>query len=284
MAREAGALSVLPGALMSAAALRALRGDLSIARSMAAEAEAIARVIGKPIGRYAFLAIAAWHGREAEVTHLIAASMDEMIDRGQGEWLSAAEWASAVLYNGLGRYQEALVVAERASEQQLELRWATWSIAELIEAAVRAGKPARAEPALRRLSERARASESDWALGIEARSRALLSDGDAADRLYGEAVERLGRTHIRAELARAHLLYGEWLRRERRRVEPRTRCYRRWAWTGLPSVPGVSCRRPAKRSASAPSKRGTTSPRTRSRSPGWRARDARTPRSAASCS
>ena len=144
-----------------------------------------------------------------------------MIDRGEGEWLSAAEWASAVLYNGLGRYHEALVVAERASEQHLELGWATWSIAELIEAAVRAGKPERAAPALRRLSERARASGSDWALGIEARSRALLSDGDAADRLYGEAVERLGRTHIRAELARAHLLYGEWLRRERRRVDAR---------------------------------------------------------------
>src|SRR5580698_9497137 len=99
--------------------------------------------------------------------------------------------------------------------------WATWSIAELIEAAVRAGTPDRAMPAMRRLSERARASGTEWALGIEARSRALLSDGDAADRLYSEAVERLSRTRIRAELARAHLLYGEWLRRERRRVDAR---------------------------------------------------------------
>ncbi len=221
VAREAGALSLLPVALTSAATLRVLAGDISAARLMAAEAEGIARVIGKPAGRYAALAIAAWRGREAEVTHLIGASMDEMIDRGEGEWLSAAEWASAVLNNGLGRYQQAFVVAERASEQDLELGWAIWSIAELVEAAVRAGKPERAAPALLRLSEQARASESEWALGIDARSRALLSNGEDADRLYGEAVERLGRTHIRAELARAHLLYGEWLRREGRRVDAR---------------------------------------------------------------
>ena len=221
IAREAGALDVLPVALMSAAALRVLAGDSLSACSMASEAEAIARVVGKPIGRYASLSIAAWCGREREVTHLIATSMDEMIDRGEGSWLSASEWASAVLYNGLGRYNEALVVAERACEQHREFGWATWSMAELVEAAVRAGKPERATPTLRRLSERARASGSDWALGIEARSRALLSDGDAADRLYGEAIERLRRTRIRAELARTHLLYGEWLRRERRRVEAR---------------------------------------------------------------
>ena len=221
VAREAGALSTLPLALMSAAALRVLAGELSVARSMAAEAEAIARAIGKPVGRHASLAIAAWHGREAEVTHLIAASIDDAIDRGEGEWLSAAEWASAVLYNGLGRYHEALVVAERACEQQLELGWATWSLAELIEAAARAGKPERAALALRRLSERTRASGSEWSLGVEARSRALLSGGDAAEHLYAEAVERLGRTRIRAELARAHLLYGEWLRREHRRVDAR---------------------------------------------------------------
>ena len=221
VARAAGALGVLPVALMSAATLRVLAGELSLARSMAEEAEAIARATRKPVGRYAVLATGAWHGREAEVTNLISASMDEMIDRGEGQWLSAAEWASAVLYNGLGRYHEALVVAERACQQELELGWATWSLAELIEAAVRDGEPERAAPALRRLSERARASGSDWALGIEARSRAMLSDGDTADRLYREAVERLGRTHVRAELARAHLLYGEWLRRERRRVDAR---------------------------------------------------------------
>ena len=221
MAREAGALSVLPVALRSAATLQVLVGNLAGARLMAAEAESTARVIGKPIGPYASLAIAAWRGREAEVTHLIAESMDEMVDRGEGQWLSAAEWASAVLYNGLGRYHEALAVAERASEQQLEMGWATWSIAELIEAAVRVGDPDCAVPTLRRLTERAHASGSDWALGIEARSRALLSDGDAADDLYREAIERLARTHIRAELARAHLLYGEWLRRERRRMDAR---------------------------------------------------------------
>lgn len=221
IAREAGALNVLPLALTSAAMLRVLAGDFSVARSMASEAEAIARVVGRPIGRYASLSIAAWCGREAEVTQLIAASMDDMIDRGEGRWLSASEWASAVLHNGLGRYSEALLVAERVGEQHREFGWPTWSLAELVEAAVRAGKPERGTPALRRLSERARAGGSSWALGLEARSRALLSDGDAADRLYCEAIERLRRTRIRTELARAHLLYGEWLRRERRRVEAR---------------------------------------------------------------
>ncbi len=220
-ARETGALSVLPVALQSAATIQVLVGNIATARATADEAEAIARVIGKPVGRYAPLAIAAWNGRETEVSHLIAASMDEMIDRGEGRWLSAAEWASAVLYNGLGRYHEASVVAERASEQRLELGWPTWSIAELIEASARLGHPERAALALQRLSERAHSSGSDWALGIEARSRALLSDGDAADRLYREAIERLDRTRIRAELARAHLLYGEWLRREHRRVDAR---------------------------------------------------------------
>jgi DNA-binding CsgD family transcriptional regulator len=220
-ARDAGALGVLPDALLSAATLRLLEGNINEARATVGEAEAIARVIGKPVARYGSLSIAAWNGCEAEVTRLISASMDEMIDRGEGEWLSAAEWASAVLYNGLGRYHEAFVVAKRASEQQLELGWATWSIAELIEASARLGKRENAVPALRRLGERAQVSGSDWARGIEARSRALLSDGDAADRLYRVAIERLGRTRVRAELARAHLVYGEWLRRERRRVDAR---------------------------------------------------------------
>jgi DNA-binding CsgD family transcriptional regulator len=220
-ARAAGELAVLPTGLLWGAALRVFTGDLGLARSMAQEAEAIAGTVGRPSRRYGSLAIAAWQGREAEVTDLIAAGMDDMVDRGEGEWLTAAEWASAVLYNGLGRYQEALAVAQRTNEQHLELGWATWSTAELIEAAARTGQPERAASALARLSERAQASGSDWALGIEARSRALLSDGPAADRLYAEAIERLGRTGVHAELARAHLLYGEWLRRERRRVDAR---------------------------------------------------------------
>jgi DNA-binding CsgD family transcriptional regulator len=144
-----------------------------------------------------------------------------MMARGEGQWQTTAAWATAVLCNGVGRYDQALTAAERASENPHELGLATWSLAELIEAAVRTGVPERAAGALRRLSERAGAAATDWALGIEARSRALLSDERPAERLYLEAIQRLGRTRIRAELARAHLLYGEWLRRRNRRVDAR---------------------------------------------------------------
>jgi DNA-binding CsgD family transcriptional regulator len=133
-----------------------------------------------------------------------------------------SHWASAVLYNGLGRYEEALGAAEQASEHAEELAFHNCGLAELIVAAVRSGNRERAAAALQRLEAITRASGTDWALGIEARSRALLSDdAEAAERLYREAIERLGRTRIRVELARAHLLYGEWLRRERRRIDAR---------------------------------------------------------------
>ena len=152
---------------------------------------------------------------------LIAGVTAEMATRGEGQWLTAAHWATAVLCNGLGRYDEALDAAGRGAAYPDELGLATWSMAELIEAAARTGAPGRAGTALRRLAETTRASGTDWALGTEARARALLSRGEAAERLYREAIERLGRTRVRAELARAHLLYGEWLRRQNRRVDAR---------------------------------------------------------------
>ncbi len=135
--------------------------------------------------------------------------------------LTAAHWASALLSNGLGRYDDALAAAEQGGEYPDELGLATWSMVELIEAAVRSGCPERAAGALRRVRAAASASGTDWALGIQARSGALLSDGAAAEQLYREAIARLGRTPVRAELARAHLLYGEWLRRQGRRVDAR---------------------------------------------------------------
>jgi DNA-binding CsgD family transcriptional regulator len=144
-----------------------------------------------------------------------------MVACGEGRWLTAAAWATAVLYNGLSRYDQALAAAEQGSEYPCELGLATWSLVELTEAAVRAGLPERAAGALRQLSEATSAAATDWALGIEARSKALLSDGELAERLYLEAIRRLGQTRIRAELARAHLLYGEWLRRQNRRVDAR---------------------------------------------------------------
>jgi DNA-binding CsgD family transcriptional regulator len=125
-----------------------------------------------------------------------------------------------VLYNGLGRYEKALAAAEQASEQPQEL-WSTFILPELIEAAVRTGQPARAAEALDLLVETTRAAGTDWALGIEARSRALLGSGQAAEDLYREAIERLGRAGLRVEQARTHLLYGEWLRRQSRRRDAR---------------------------------------------------------------
>jgi len=147
--------------------------------------------------------------------------MKEGLLRGDGVGLTAIAWARAQLYNSLGRYDEALAAAEHASEYPRELFLSTWGLVELIEAAVRSGKPTRAADALQRLSESTRAAGTDWALGIETRSRALLSDGDFAEPLYREAIDRLGRTRVRTSLARAHLLYGEWLRREQRRTDAR---------------------------------------------------------------
>ena len=125
-----------------------------------------------------------------------------------------------MLYNGLGRHEEALAAAERAGEHH-DIGFSDWSLAELILAAVRCGKPERAAGALEQFAAKARDSGSDWALGIAARSRALLSEGEAAEDCYRESIDRLGRTRIRVELARSHLLYGEWLRHERRRGEAR---------------------------------------------------------------
>jgi len=141
--------------------------------------------------------------------------------RGEGIGISAIDWAEAVLYNGLGRYEEALAPALRAAERTQDLTPSNWVMAELIEAAVRAGTPELAAETRLRLMQTTRASGTDWALGIAARSEALLVEGQRAEELYVYAIERLGRTRIRADLARAHLLYGEWLRRERRRLDAR---------------------------------------------------------------
>jgi DNA-binding CsgD family transcriptional regulator len=165
--------------------------------------------------------LAGWRGREAEASELIEASMKEVVARGEGLGLTVVQWASAVLYNGLGRSEEALAAAQRAGEDPHEQLFSTWAAVELIEAATRSGLPEHAASALERLLPSTRASGTDWALGIEARSRALIGEGEAAERLYREAIDRLSRTRMRVELARAHLLYGEWLRRENRRIDAR---------------------------------------------------------------
>jgi tetratricopeptide (TPR) repeat protein len=221
LAREAGALAVLPVALRLGAGIQLLAGEFAAAASVAAEAEAVARATGSPVGPYGRLMLAAWRGQDAETRQLIAATTTQMTARGEGHWLIAAHWATAVLGNGLCRYDEALAAAEQGSEYPDELGLAAWSAVELIEAAARTGQPERGKGALGRLEQVTGAAGTDWALGIEARSRALLSDDESAERLYREAIERLGGTRVRVELARAHLLYGEWLRRENRRVDAR---------------------------------------------------------------
>jgi DNA-binding CsgD family transcriptional regulator len=152
---------------------------------------------------------------------LAEARRQDVVRRGEGIWLAATDWGSAVRYNGLGRYEEALAAAERAAGEPRGLGTPMWLLSDLIEAAVRSGNPERAAGALERLTEIAEANGTDWALGFLARARALLTEGDAAEPLYREALERLGRTRIRVALARTMLVYGEWLRRENRRVDAR---------------------------------------------------------------
>jgi DNA-binding CsgD family transcriptional regulator len=220
LARNAGALNVLPIALISRMGVQLWTGDLAAAASLNHEVEAVTDVTGSHLAPYGALGLAAFRGREAEASRLIETSLQGVVARGEGQGLGLIDWTSAVLYNAVGRYEDALETAERAGEHTEELPFA-WGLVELIEAAARSGKAAGAADALHRLSETTRASGTDWALGIEARSRALLSDGEAAERLYREAIDRLGRTRVRWALARAHLLFGEWLRRERRPSDAR---------------------------------------------------------------
>jgi DNA-binding CsgD family transcriptional regulator len=221
LARGAGALTVLPVALLQGMMIQLLAGEFATATSMAQEAAAVARSTRNPEGPYGPLLLAAWRGWDAETGQLVAAAGTDMVARGEGQWLTAAHWATAMLNNGLSRYDEALAAAEQGSEYPDELGLATWSMVELIEAAARTGQADRASGALQRLTETTSAAGTDWALGVLARSRALLSEDESAELLYGEAIERLSRTRVRVDLARTHLLYGEWLRRQKRRADAR---------------------------------------------------------------
>jgi DNA-binding CsgD family transcriptional regulator len=221
LSRDAGALTVVLLAMNNRLGLHEHVGELQAAASMLEEADSIAEATGSQFPPYGALTIAAWRGREAVLSELIEASLDDMVGRAEAAGLTIIRWSSALLYNGLGRYEEALAAAQQASVHPHDFLYSTWGLVELIEAAVRSGKPEPAADALERLSHHTRAGGTDWALGVEARSRGLLSEDEAAERLYREAIERLARTRIRVDLARAHLLYGEWLRREKRRLDAR---------------------------------------------------------------
>lgn len=198
-----------------------LAGEFTAAASMVAEAESVTEATELSSAPYGPLALAALQGRETAALELIEASTENEEGRGGGEGLSYVQWATAVLYNSLGRYQEAMAAAQRASGKSPALWFGNWAVVEFIEAAERSGKPERAVAALQQLAETTRASGTDWALGIEARSRALVSDGEAVESLYREAIDCFGRARLCLDLARAHLLYGEWLRRQRRRRDAR---------------------------------------------------------------
>jgi DNA-binding CsgD family transcriptional regulator len=221
MAREAGALGELPLALSQRVYAHLFAGELTAAALLVDEIRAATEATGSNLTPYGAVGLAALRGREPEAISLIDESRQDATQRGEGIGLSVLDWALAVLYNGLGRYDEALVAARRVAEHPNDLSTSNWGMVELIEAAVRAGTPEQASDARSRLTEMASVSGTDWALGMVARSEALLADGQPAEELYLEAVERLGRTRMAVDLARAHLLYGEWLRRQRRRVDAR---------------------------------------------------------------
>ena len=219
-ARDTGALVHLQYALNFLAMSHLFAGDLTTAAQLIDEDRVIGEVTGnRPVG-YAAMALVAWQGQEAQASELIEATSRAATARGLGRMVSFADYASSVLYNGLGRHDIARDAAWRAFERD-ELGYGPYVVPELAEAASRTGDVALVRAALQWLSERTRAAPTEWALGIEARVRALLSEGDAAEAHYRESIDRLGRTRVRMQLARAHLLYGEWLRRERRRLDAR---------------------------------------------------------------
>jgi DNA-binding CsgD family transcriptional regulator len=221
LARDAGALEQLPTDLVTLAISDAWRGEFWAAASLIAETDAAAEVTGSRIAPYARMFLASLRGNQAEFTPLTAAAIAAATAEGQGVAATFAHWVAAILHNGFGRYADAFTEASQAKEHG-HLYVSMWGLPELIEAAARTDRTQVAADALDELRETTQAGGTDFGLGVEARCRALLSEGAAAEACYREAIDRLSRTRLRPELARAHLLYGEWLRRDNRRTGART--------------------------------------------------------------
>jgi DNA-binding CsgD family transcriptional regulator len=222
LAREAGALTVLPLGLSTLSGAELFAGNLVEASSLDLEANAVAEATDGGSLPYGRLVDAAFGGREPDALRLIQATIVKFETHREGMGpITMARWAAALLHNGLARYDAALAVAEQAAEDPRKLWFSSLTMVELIEAASRSGKRDRAVEALEALSETTRASGTPWAKGVEARSRALVAEGENAELLYREAIELLRPTPLRVDLARAQLVYGEWLRRERRRSDAR---------------------------------------------------------------
>jgi len=221
-AREAGALAELPFALSTRVGVCLFGGDLVAAASLLEESNALAEATGSQIvPPYGMLTVAAFRGRDDEFRRTAAMTTEEFLRHGEGMGLTLSLWATALLHNGMAQYDDAFASADQASEDPHELWFSHFALVELIEAASRSGRVDRAAEAVEILGESTTASGTPWALGVEARSRALLAHGDDAEKLYNEAIDRLEPTRLRVDLARARLLYGEWLRRERRRLDAR---------------------------------------------------------------
>jgi DNA-binding CsgD family transcriptional regulator len=220
LARDVGALDQLSFLLNRMAVETVWNGDFAAATSLIAEAGTVCEATGSRFAPVGAVMLAAFRGREAEAVALIQSIIEQATAEGQGVSVTVAHWVAAVLHNGLGRYEEALAAARQACEHK-HVYISMWALPELIEAAARTGNPRIADDALYRLAGATRAGGTDVGLGIEARSRALLSEAGAAERCYCEAIDRLSRTRRRPDLARTRLLYGEWLRRQRRRRDAR---------------------------------------------------------------
>jgi DNA-binding CsgD family transcriptional regulator len=220
LARRTGAVAVLPIALRSRIFQHTLWGEADQAAALTGEVETVSAATGTQLAAYGTVALAALRGREAETCELAEATLEDVVWRGEGLGASTVHLTVAFLYNSLGKHPKALAEAELASDYE-DLGIISTVLTELIEAAARSDQREKGTLALDRLSAITRPAGTDWALGTEARSRALMTAGESAESFYREAIERLGRTRVRVERARAHLVYGEWLRRERRRMEAR---------------------------------------------------------------
>jgi DNA-binding CsgD family transcriptional regulator len=221
LAREAGAMTVLAVSANVMTQALVLGGEFGEAALLVAEADGVTEATGTQVAPYGALVLAGLQGHEAGATKLIDGCIQAFTAGQQGTAVQYAHWARSLLLNGLGRHAEALSAAAQATEDTPELFVAVWAAIELLEASIRSGDADAADHALRRIVAATAVAPTDWALGILARSRALSGGGVDADELYREAIDRLSRTQLRPELARTHLLYGEWLRRGRRRVDAR---------------------------------------------------------------
>ncbi|GAA2804218.1 LuxR family transcriptional regulator [Mycolicibacterium pallens] len=220
-ARNAGALATLPRALVYQAGVHLVAGDFRTAATLVAEANTITAATDHSTAvKYHALMLTAWQGDATEAERLIEAAAADGTSRGEGRVLGLTGYAAAVLYNGLGRYEEALAAARTVCEYE-DVGFYSWCLYELVEAATRCGDRDAAASALPRLAERAGASGTDWGLGALASAQAMLADDETAEALFTEALERLGRTTITVHQARTHLVYGEWLRRVLRRSDAR---------------------------------------------------------------